>query len=262
MVTQSLNDADVLALVGEPTLEVVQSSPPSTPSTEEPVKPQDLGKSLSSAVSYPSPTPFDPATPSLQSSLDAQPQLPLPIKNDYDSTASSSQPQPKNTSEVTSRTQSPDPTFHILLVDDNKINRQLLVMFMRKNRFSFLEAENGQEALNIYKAACHVKTPADAGHTSETVSNRPVPTRHDSHLPRRFDFVLMDISMPVMDGMEATRRIREFEQAHGLKKTKVIALTGLASAQAQIDAASAGIDLFLPKPVKFAELRKLLTDES
>ena len=218
---------------------------------------------MSSAVSYPSPTPFDPATPSLESSLQTQPP-PLPIKKNNGSTASSSRPKPKEVSQASSSTQSPEPAFHILLVDDNKINRQLLVMFMKKNKFSYLEAENGQEALDIYKAACHIPAAIDANDTAQETdaSTRPAPIRHDSHLPRRFDFVLMDISMPVMDGMESTRRIREFEQEHGLKKTKVIALTGLASAQAQIDAASAGIDLFLPKPVKFAELRGLLRDES
>ena len=44
-----------------------------------------------------------------------------------------------------------------------------------------------------------------------------------------------------------------------IPKTCVIALTGLASAQAQSDAETAGIDVFLPKPVKFAELRLLLS---
>lgn len=253
---------EVAEETGEPTPEASISSLPMTPAAEEPAK-QDLSKSMSCAISYPSPTPFDPATPSLQSSLEPQPKL--PVRKDHDSTASSSGSQSKDVSEAPSRARSPDPAFHILLVDDNKINRQLLVMFMKKNKFSYLEAENGQEALDIYEAACHVPlAPADESDhaTDPDTTTRPAPTRHDSHLPRRFDFVLMDISMPVMDGMESTRKIREFEQEHGLKKTKIIALTGLASAQAQIDAASAGIDLFLPKPVKFAELRQSLTDES
>lgn len=64
--------------------------------------------------------------------------------------------------------------------------------------------------------------------------------------------------MPVMDGMEATRRIREFERTNALDKANVIALTGLASSQAQHDAEAAGIDVFLPKPVRFAELKALL----
>jgi CheY-like chemotaxis protein len=136
----------------------------------------------------------------------------------------------------------PASALHVLLVDDNKINRQLLVMFMKKNKLSFSEAENGLEALEAYRASC-----------------LPGPT--SSEPSRRFDFVLMDISMPVMDGMESTRRIREFEKENGLQRAQVIALTGLASAQAQLEAMSAGIDVFLPKPVKFAELKTLLMKE-
>lgn len=113
-------------------------------------------------------------------------------------------------------------------------------MFMKKCGFSYREAENGLEAVEAYKSSC-------------------LPGPQTTTPGRRFDFVLMDISMPVLDGFEATRRIREFEAENGMKKTNVIALTGLASAQAQTDAERVGVDVFLPKPVKFAELRKLLS---
>lgn len=191
--------------VKTPTTELPSSSPPKGPSSSET---NDLVKSMSAAVSYPSPPPFDPSTPPLQTIASVCP----PNFN---------------------------PSLHVLLVDDNKINRNLLVMFMKKHKFSYAEAENGQEALDAYKASCLPGPQSDAP-------------------SRRFDYVLMDISMPVMDGMESTRRIREFELENGLKKSKVIALTGLASAQAQQEAEAAGIDVFLPKPVKFAELKQLL----
>lgn len=129
---------------------------------------------------------------------------------------------------------------HVLLVDDNKINLQLLVMFMKKCGFSYERAENGQEALDKYTDAC---TPA---------SQITGPGR------RRFDYVLMDISMPVMDGIEATKRIREMERENQLPPSNIIALTGLASADAQQDANSAGVNVYMPKPVRFAELKKLL----
>lgn len=115
-------------------------------------------------------------------------------------------------------------------------------MFMKKHKFSYAEAENGLEALEAYKSSC-------------------LPGPGSSEPTRRFDYVLMDISMPVMDGMESTRRIREFEGENEMERAYVIALTGLASAQAQSDAMAAGIDVFLPKPVKFAELRKMLNKE-
>lgn len=132
--------------------------------------------------------------------------------------------------------------LHVLLVDDNKINLQLLVMFMRKCGFSYEEAMNGQEALDKFKDAC-----------------LPGPRTTSDGASQHFDFVLMDISMPVMNGIEATRRIRDFERENNLPGTNVIALTGLASRDAQRDAKSAGIDIFLPKPVRFAELKELLT---
>lgn len=141
---------------------------------------------------------------------------------------------------------------HVLLVDDNKINLQLLVMFMRKNKFTYVEAQNGQEALDRYIESCEEAASyasSDSGVDVET----PTPPRR-----KKFDFVLMDISMPVMNGMESTRRIREYEVENGLPRTTVIALTGLASASAQQEAESSGIDIYMAKPVKFQELRPLL----
>ena len=64
--------------------------------------------------------------------------------------------------------------------------------------------------------------------------------------------------MPVMDGMTATRRIREYEQKHGVKRTFIVALTGLASASARLEAWSSGIDHFMTKPIKFKALEQLL----
>jgi CheY-like chemotaxis protein len=198
------------------TQQEVRTPEPKHPEALEPASgdPNDLVKSMSAAVSYPSPPPFDPATPSLQ---------PLVVPP----------PQPLTTAPLNA-------PLHALITDDNQINRQLLVMFMKKHKYSYVEAADGQEALDAYKASC-------------------LPGPHSDAPTRRFDVVLMDISMPVMDGMESTRRIREFEKENGLTKSNVIALTGLASAQAQQEAEASGIDVFMPKPVKFAELKKLLT---
>lgn len=214
---------------GEPTepnsKELEEAAPPASAENplapemkrEATVNPDDLGKTMSAAISYPSPPPINPATPSLQN---------LKVGSEPGQAADLGRS-----------------ALHVLLVDDNKINRQLLVMFMKKSSFSYAEAENGQEALDLYKSSC---LPGPL-----TSPSNPDPTR-------RFDFVLMDISMPVMDGMEATKRIREFEKENGLQRTNVIALTGLASKDAQVEAESVGVDVFLPKPVRFAELKKLL----
>lgn len=64
--------------------------------------------------------------------------------------------------------------------------------------------------------------------------------------------------MPICDGFEATRRIREFEKTDGTPPATIIALTGLGDAGAREEAFASGIDLFLTKPVKLKELSKIL----
>ncbi|KAF9869648.1 histidine kinase-like protein [Colletotrichum karsti] len=149
---------------------------------------------------------------------------------------------PKNNSPMTSRQmQSFDqpskqhrgggPKF--LLVDDNPININILASYMRKFGHRFETATNGQEALDRFEAAAG--QPAD-----------------------QFRLILMDISMPVMDGFESTRRIRAIERKLKLSRCNIFALTGLASTSAQQEAFASGIDLFLTKPVKLKELSKIL----
>ena len=123
----------------------------------------------------------------------------------------------------------------VLLVDDNAINLKLLVVFAKRQKLQYSEAVNGLEALDIFK-------------TEATHSDPPV---------RPFDFVLMDLSMPVMDGLTSTRNIRALEKKMGLQRSTIVALTGLASAQDQQDASDAGVDMYLVKPVKFADIKRI-----
>lgn len=132
---------------------------------------------------------------------------------------------------------------NILLVDDNRINLQLLVTFMKKAKFTYAAASDGLDALNAYKSAADTSALL----SSPPTSSRPV-----------FDYVLMDISMPIMDGLTSTREIRKFEKEKKLRPAKIFALTGLASASAREDAFASGVDHFLPKPVNFKELKGLL----
>lgn len=74
-----------------------------------------------------------------------------------------------------------------------------------------------------------------------------------AYVPRK-----TDLSMPVMDGLESTRRIREVEKKHSLEPIPIFALTGVASAEMQEDAFASGIDMFLTKPVSFNLLAKCL----
>lgn len=106
---------------------------------------------------------------------------------------------------------------------------QLLVAFMKKYSFQYAEAENGLDALRQYQSA-----------------------------RKQFDILLMDMSMPVMDGVSATRAIRQYEQEYKISRSYIIALTGLASASAKLEAWNAGIDHFMTKPVNFQTLEKFL----
>ncbi|PSR81074.1 hypothetical protein BD289DRAFT_45794 [Coniella lustricola] len=122
----------------------------------------------------------------------------------------------------------PDPGSY-LLVDDNAINLKILASYMKKLSRSYEQASNGREAVEFCVArSLHYRC------------------------------IFMDISMPVMDGLEATRLIRAYEQENELKPALIIALTGLASAQTQQEAYASGIDLFLTKPVPLKELGRIL----
>ncbi|OTA99970.1 hypothetical protein M426DRAFT_27023 [Hypoxylon sp. CI-4A] len=123
----------------------------------------------------------------------------------------------------------------VLLVDDNAINLKLLVTFMRKIKLPYAEAVNGLEAVTQFKEA-----------------DEP------------FDFVLMDLQMPVMDGLEATRQIREFEQERDpdAVPSTIIAITGVGNEATRTEAMDAGMSQFLTKPVKFKALQQLLQEQS
>ncbi|KAK3374679.1 hypothetical protein B0H63DRAFT_512765 [Podospora didyma] len=148
-------------------------------------------------------------------------------------------PEPQPSSEKATPPVPPDvqqpSTRHLLLVDDNPINIKLLTTVMRKLNHTFVTACHGLEAVNHFK---------------DSLERGPA-----------FDLVFMDISMPVMDGFEATRQIRQLEIDAGVKRCKVIALTGLSSELSRKEAFSSGSDQFLTKPVKLDKVKKLLAEE-
>lgn len=113
--------------------------------------------------------------------------------------------------------------LRILLVDDSADNRLLIQSFMKKTPFNIDIAENGSVALEKFKGS-------------------------------GYDIVLMDIQMPVMDGYETTRQIRQWELSNGLKATPVLALTAYALHEEILKSHDAGCNGHLTKPIKKAEL--------
>jgi CheY-like chemotaxis protein len=72
---------------------------------------------------------------------------------------------------------------------------------------------------------------------------------------------MTDISMPVMNGLEAARRIRHFEQTSGAQNpVRIVALTGVAQEDLQRDAIRSGMDTFLTKPARLENLVPLIND--
>ena len=75
-----------------------------------------------------------------------------------------------------------------------------------------------------------------------------------------FSVIVMDLSMPELDGFEATRQIRTLEQERQQTPVLIIALTGLASAGDRAKAYECGVDKFMTKPVRFQELDAVLVN--
>ena len=76
--------------------------------------------------------------------------------------------------------------------------------------------------------------------------------------PERFSAILMDVSMPVMDGFEATKLIRDFENLTELQPVSIIALTGHALKNDRLDCIEAGMNDYMTKPVKQDDLIETL----
>ena len=119
------------------------------------------------------------------------------------------------------------PTFHarVLVVEDDIVNQQVIDLFLKKLAVTAQIVANGESAV--------------ARATSET-----------------FDAIIMDCQLPDIDGMEATRRIRQ--KLAGGRPVKIIALTANAGKKVRDECLAAGMDDFLTKPVRFETLVEAL----
>ncbi|TFH71527.1 response regulator [Gammaproteobacteria bacterium LSUCC0112] len=115
----------------------------------------------------------------------------------------------------------------ILLVEDNPMNQMLAVKILQNDGHTVDVANNGLEALQKAEQ-------------------------------RDYDLVLMDLQMPVMDGLEARRRIRESEQQTG-KHLPVIAMTAHALPEVKDSCIEAGMDDSIAEPVRRSDLFAVLT---
>lgn len=148
----------------------------------------------------------------------------------------------------------PTRSLNCLAVDDNPINLRLLRTFVDKLGHRHVLAVNGLEALEKYKSAQDQSLIKE----TDTPAHTPIAKAAAADMSARIDVILMDINMPEMDGLEATRQIRAHEIRNGLSPVTIIALTGVASTETQQEANSSGVNLFLIKPVRLADLEVVL----
>ena len=123
--------------------------------------------------------------------------------------------------------------FDILLAEDNVVNQKLAVKILEKYGHEVEIAENGQFAVDAFKARARQKKP--------------------------FDIILMDVSMPFMGGMEATEHIRQWEKSFHLQRTPIIALTAHAMIGGRERCIDAGMDDHITKPLRRTDLMSCIT---
>ncbi|KAJ7454785.1 hypothetical protein FB451DRAFT_1279374 [Mycena latifolia] len=124
--------------------------------------------------------------------------------------------------------------FRVLVVEDNSILRNLLVKWLTTRGYDYRDAVDGRNGVSVYE------------------EDGP------------FDVVLLDMSMPILDGLGATTEIRQLEarwlvEDPNWKPTRILALTGMSSLEDKRKAFEAGVDGYLVKPVAFKTLDEMFS---
>lgn len=119
--------------------------------------------------------------------------------------------------------------FHILLAEDNELNAEIAQTFLEGAGAKTTVAHNGEQALEIFQ----------------------------SHAPKTFDAILMDMMMPVMDGLAATRAIRNLDRPDA-KTIPIIAMTANAFAEDAEKCIAAGMDAHIAKPVEVETIKRAI----
>lgn len=122
-----------------------------------------------------------------------------------------------------------DDKLAILLVEDNELNQRLMKISLTRYKYTVTVAVNGLEGVQMFKN-------------------------------KKFDLILMDIMMPVMDGFEATREIRNMEiKDPGLGYTPIIAFTANTINNDRDKCVQGGMDDILEKPFDINKFREILS---
>ena len=121
-----------------------------------------------------------------------------------------------------------DIKLKVLLAEDNIVNQKITEFSIKQLGYNITIADNGSQAAELYKKG-------------------------------EYDFILMDLQMPVMNGFDATKEIREFEMSNKIESgIPIIALTANATKEDRKKSFDCGMDGFMSKPFNPKELKKLL----
>lgn len=120
----------------------------------------------------------------------------------------------------------PDKVPHLLIVEDDLVSRMVIAGFIKKKEWSFEEVSNGQEAVDLFQKMT-------------------------------FDGILMDVSMPIMDGYQATKIIRQIEALQD-KHIPIIAMTAHALEGDKEESLEAGMDAYISKPINANQFYRTL----
>ena len=120
--------------------------------------------------------------------------------------------------------QGEDKTATILLVEDTEDNRFMMRRLLEMSGYEIVEATNGEEAVRLAQ------------------SERP-------------QLILMDLSLPVIDGLAATRAIRKLD---GFEGTPIVAVSAHDTSDFQSEALAAGCNSYITKPIDFGHLETLI----
>lgn len=116
--------------------------------------------------------------------------------------------------------------YKVLLVEDNIINQKVLIMILKKLKLQYHLAENGQQAVDLVKK-------------------------------QKYDIIFMDMQMPVLDGVSATKIIRGL---NNIEQPYIVAITANAFSSDQKRCIDAGMNHFLPKPISIKAIKKIFSD--
>ncbi|HLZ77387.1 response regulator [Phenylobacterium sp.] len=161
-----------------------------------------------------------PVEPSADAQTFAEPAFPAPVVHRAVDRAVAQSAAATPTPDVTPPREHPE-TFSVLIVDDNPINRQVLEIVLDSVGIAHASVEDGLKAVEAMQACA-------------------------------YDAVLMDLQMPVMDGFEATRRIRALEAAGGAQPARIIVVSANCADEDIAAGREAGADCHLAKPVSAA----------